>query len=190
MFTKKILPRFSRIVAIAILVGVFVAYADTDKPSSSEGGGGKTIIIAGFATALLPKYTVSIRPSDHFHGLLWSLPLEAHWGFTQCLSPSIAWYPGEHSLFYRCTYGIPIGFGKTGPSISAVVPSIGWFTSAHSSGPRAGLQYWFGFSELNGFDVRRIIGLCAGGAWEGDFLHKRTMWEISAGLEFVIPLNY
>jgi hypothetical protein len=147
-----------------------------------------------WATALLigtvvPKYTLSIRPDDHFSGMQWSAPFEMHLGFTQAIVPSIAWYPGEGSAFLRGTYQVPIGLGSRGGLLPALVPGVGGFTSTHGSGPRAALQLWYGLMDRSGFHSRRIAGVFVGGAWERNLAREQTWWEISAGFEMPIPLD-
>jgi hypothetical protein len=181
--TGPILRRFVIFIGIVFTMSMPVRVRASGMGDWS--GLGSPICTAMAIGWLVPKYTLSIQPGGRLNGITWSAPMEYHLGYTHFLLPSIAYYPANRTTFFRATYGVPIGLGT--PLV--LVPGIGGFASAQGSGPRANLQVWLGGGEQDGIHTRHLIGLFVGGAWERDLSHKKTLWEVSAGLETVLPID-
>jgi hypothetical protein len=184
---KKMSGRFHRNIICCMLL----FYGASVTPTRAELKDFDYYLIGGTTViSLVPKYSLSIRPDGTFSGLSWGLPISVDWGVTHILRPSFAWYPGDHSLLVRTTYGIPMGLFEQSHFIGFLSPGLGMFGSKHASGPRAELQFWVGVGAGDNFLAKPLLGIFAEGAWERDLSHNRTFWEISAGLEVVVPLEY
>ncbi|MFW5740082.1 MAG: hypothetical protein ACOC1F_06920, partial [Myxococcota bacterium] len=72
-----------------------------------------------------------------------------------------------------------------------VSPGVGVFTSRHhGKGHRFELRAFACIGEADGLAVRRYPGLFVGGAFETNHERDANGWEIVAGLESPVPVNW
>ncbi len=154
------------------------------------GGIGDALFNVFVITSVVPDYSlVSFDGSTH-SGMQWEVPLEFQALWTHTVAPSFSWYPGADDATFRATYRAQLALADMG-FVLGISPGIGYFTSrTRGDGPRFELRAWACEGDMSGLNTRRLFGLFAGSAIEVDRRDRTRGWELVAGLEFPIPIDW
>jgi hypothetical protein len=163
-----------------------------DAPVGGDWSGAAGPILAAFIVAeAVPDYSLVSFDGSRTSGVQWDIPIEFRAGWTHTLAPSFTWYPGADDIALRGTYRAQLALVDEAEGAFGVSPGVGLFTTRHHGrGHRLELRGWGCLGDTDGLNVRRFPGLFVGGALELDDANDRRGWELVAGFEFPIPIDW